>query len=168
MDRPEQARISMLRHAVATLVYRAAKTLREPPAGFEHFRAAPTTRSAVQILGHMADLLEWASRRVDGETEWHTSQVQPWREEIARFLAALKAFDDRLATQSPLAASPEKILQGPVADALTHVGQLATLRRMAGSGIRGESYFRADIVSGRVGMDQPPPKWKFDQVLLRC
>lgn len=90
------------------------------------------------------------------------SQAKTWQTEIDRFLAALKLFDDRLADTRPLAASPEQIFQGPIADAFMHVGQLATLRRMAGSGIRGESYFRAEIVPGRVGLDQAPPKREFD------
>jgi len=85
-----------------------------------------------------------------------------WDKEIARFFAALKSFDDRLAAGNPLATSPEKLFQGPVADALTHVGQLATLRRMAGSGIRGESYVAADIRIGWVGMEQTPPIREFE------
>jgi hypothetical protein len=162
MEASDTGRIAMLRHAVATLAYRTAKVLREPPAGFEYLRAHPTTRSARQIVAHMADLLEWATRRVDRETDWQASQVKSWQAETARLLMALKALDDRLADQRPLVASPEKIFQGPIADALTHVGQLATLRRIAGSGIRGENYFRAEIALGRVGIDQAPPPWEFD------
>jgi len=162
MNTPEKARILMLRHAVATLAYRSAKVLRDPPAGVDHFRAASTTRSAVQILAHMADLLEWTRHQSDRETEWHTSEIQSWQFELARFWAAMKALDDRLAAPVPLAAAPESIFQGPIADALTHVGQLATLRRLAGSGVRAENYFRAHIVPGRVGMDQAPPKYEFD------
>ena len=162
MDPLECSRILMLRHAAATLAYRAAKTLRGAPSDFECFRAAPTTRTALEILAHMGDLVEWARRAVDGEADWRESRPNSWDEEMARFLAALKALDDRLATQIPLACSPERVLQGPVADALTHVGQLATLRRMAGSRIRGESYFRAQITPGRVGMDQAPPVLEFD------
>jgi len=152
----------MLRHALATLAYRAAKMLRASPPGFEHFRAAPTTRTAVQIVAHMADLLEWAFRCADGNPHWQTSTPQSWDAEIARFFAALKAFDDRLASPNPIAVPATRLFQGPVADALTHVGQLATLRRLAGSGVRGESYFQADIAPGRVGLDQSPPSREFD------
>ena len=81
---------------------------------------------------------------------------------MARFFKAIQDLDDRLAQQTLLANSAEKIFQGPIADALTHVGQLATLRRLAGSGIRGESYFRAEITTGRVGLDQPAPFREFD------
>ncbi|HZZ28440.1 MAG TPA: hypothetical protein VFE46_10600 [Pirellulales bacterium] len=150
-----------LRHALATLAYRAAKTLRDAPPGFANFRAGPTTRTAVQILAHMGDLLDWALSAVNGKTHWQQSQPKGWDEEVARFFAALQALDDRLA-QGSLACSPQKIFQGPIAGALTHVGQLATLRRLAGSGIRGENYFVAEISAGRVGIDQPAPIREFD------
>jgi len=152
----------MLRHAVATLAYRAAKVLRGAPAGFENFRAAPTTRTAGQILAHMVDLLEWAKTAADGEAIWRESEPGAWDQDVARFFAALENLDEQLAAETPPATSPEKIFQGPIADALTHVGQLATLRRMIDSGIRGENYFRAEITVGRVGMDQAPPVREFD------
>jgi hypothetical protein len=162
MDALENSGIPMLRHAVAALAYRAAKTLRNAPPGFEQVRAAPTTRMAIEIVAHMGDLMEWSRRAADGQADWRQSQPGSWEKEVARFFAALKAFDDRLATRTPPASSTEKFLQGPVADAFTHVGQLATLRRMAGSGVRGESYFQAEITAGRVGMDQSPPAREFD------
>jgi hypothetical protein len=56
----------------------------------------------------------------------------------------------------------EKLIQGPLADALTHVGQLAMLRGMAGVPVRPESYPRAEIVVGRVGIDQAAPRAEFD------
>jgi hypothetical protein len=111
----------------------------------------------------MADLIEWATRKADGETDWHDARPEDWNQEVDRFFAAMKLLDERLATGgSSIACSPERLFQGPLADALTHVGQLATLRRMAGSGIRGESYFRAEITLGRVGMNQSSSNWEFD------
>jgi hypothetical protein len=85
MDWPEGSKIPMLRHAVATLAYRAAKTLRAAPAGFEIVRAAPTTRTAAQILAHMGDLMEWAVRRVDGEADWRQTRPGAWDQEVSRF-----------------------------------------------------------------------------------
>jgi hypothetical protein len=81
---------------------------------------------------------------------------------VKRCFAALEAFDAFLASEEPLAVAPEKLFQGPVADALTHVGQLAMLRRLAGGAVRGENYFQADIVAGRVGPEQAPPRREFD------
>ena len=150
-----------LRHAVATLAYRAAKVLRNAPR-FGDVRAAPSTRTASQIVAHMADLLEWATRAANGNTEWHTVPPGAWEADIARLFASLKALDDRLASDAPLSCAADHLFQGPIADALTHVGQLATLRRLAGSGVRGESYFRADIAPGRVGPEQAPPMFEFD------
>ncbi len=162
MESPENPGIPMLHHTLATLAYRAAKTLRGAPANFENFRAATTSRSAAEILAHMIDLLDWSRRAADGQTGWRASHPESWDNQIAKFSAALKAFDDRLATRTPLASSPEKFFQEPIADAFTHVGQLATLRRLAGSGARGEDYFSAEIAAGRVGMDQAPPIREFD------
>jgi len=154
--------IPLLRHTLATLAYRTAKTLRGAPSGFENFRAAPSTRTAIQIVAHMADLMEWALSAAEGQPVWREGRPESWDNEVARFFAAIKALDERLAKPATPACSPEKLFQGPIADALTHVGQLATLRRIAGSRIRGENYFVAQIAAGRVGMDQPPPVREFD------
>jgi hypothetical protein len=81
---------------------------------------------------------------------------------VARFFAALKEFDSYLASQAPLGFPSEKLFQGPVADALTHVGQIAILRRLAGAPVRGENYFKADITAGRVGAEQSGPRVEFD------
>lgn len=97
-----------------------------------------------------------------GERKWHSSEPLPWDEDVERLFSALKAFDDYLASAEPMRAPAEKLFQGPVADALTHVGQLTYLRRLAGAPIKGENYFVADIVAGRVGAAQTPPKHEFD------
>jgi hypothetical protein len=98
----------------------------------------------------------------EGTREWHDSSPRPWEQEVTRFFSALGAFDAYLASNAPLHAPAEKLFQGPIADALTHVGQLATRRRLAGAPIRGENYFLADIVAGYVGPEQSPPRREFD------
>jgi hypothetical protein len=80
---------------------------------------------------------------------------------VARFFAALAAFDQRLATGLPLGSSAERLFQGPIADALTHTGHLAMLRRLAGCPVKGENYFKADIATGSVRADQPAPRLEF-------
>ena len=162
MDLLGNLELLLLRHTLATLAYRAAKPLRGAPAGFENFRVAQTTRTAGQILAHMGDLLDWAAKAVDGKPEWHESSPLQWDAEVARFFKATKAFDDRLASGVASATPLIKLFQGPIADALTHVGQLATLRRLAGSGVRGENYLMAEINVGRVGADQAPAVREFD------
>ena len=150
----------LLRHAVATLAYRGGKAIRNAPASLADFRPADA-RTPVQILAHIGDLLDWALSIASGRRTWKDSTPLPWDGEVERFFGALKQFDDYLASSEPLQAPAEKLFQGPIADAMTHVGQIAILRRMAGSPIRGESYFDAEIVSGHVGPSQTPPKREF-------
>ena len=159
MDQDPSA--SLLRHTLATLAYRGGKTLRDAPHSFAAFRASESTRTPAEILAHIGDLFDWALAIADGRMEWHDSAPLSWPEEVARFFAALSRFDARLATGSPLGMSVEKLFQGPVSDAFTHFGQLAMLRRMAGAPVRGENYFRAEIVMGRVGPEQSEPKREF-------
>ena len=129
---------------------------------FGTFRVGESTRTPAAILAHVGDLLDWALAQARGEEKWRDSPPAGWEAESARFHAALAALDAHLASDAPLAAPPERIFQGAVADALTHVGQLAMLRRLAGSPVRGENYSRADIVPGRLGPDQAPPRREFD------
>jgi hypothetical protein len=153
---------NLLRHTLATLAYRGGKAMRNAPPEFATYGAAPGGRTPAAILAHMADLFDWALALADGKHVWRDSPPLDWESGMARFFAALKAFDRRLASPQPMSATPEKLFQGPIADALTHVGQIAMLRRLAGCPIRGENYFVADIETGRAGADQPDPVQEFD------
>jgi hypothetical protein len=152
----------LLRHTLATLAYRGGKTVRGAPPSFASYRASETSRTPGEILAHIGDLLDWALSIARGEQKWHTSTPLAWDRETQRFFAALGAFDDFLASDQPLGSPPEKLFQGPIADALTHVGQIAMLRRMAGCTMRGENYYVADIARGSVGPEQPAPRREFD------
>ena len=152
----------MLRHTVATLAYRGAKAVRGAPDSFASFTASETTRTPAEILAHVGDLLDWALSIAEGKETWHNSEPLDWTSEIARFHRALKSFDDYLASDANLDASCERLFQGPIADALTHVGQLTMLRRIAGEPIKGENYSRAKIEAGRVGAEQETSKREFD------
>ena len=151
-----------LRHALATLAYRAGKTLRGAPPEFGSFAAGPTTRTPSEILAHLCDLLEWAESLARGQQVWRNSPLGAWDEDVQRFFATLHTFDECLAADGPPGCEWTQLFQGPIADAFTHVGQLALLRRIAGSAIRGENYAKADIVTGRVGQEQAPPRREFD------
>ena len=151
----------MLRHTVATLAYRGAKAVRGASESFASFKASDTTRTPAEILAHIGDLLDWALSIAKGNETWNNAEPREWDQEIERFHAALKSFDDYLASDSELDASCERLFQGPVADALTHVGQIAMLRRIAGEPMKGENYSRAKIQAGRVGAEQEPPKREF-------
>lgn len=152
----------LLRHALATLAYRAGKALRDAPSDFGAFRAGPTTRTPVEIVGHLADLMEWGLSIAQGKQRWSETRSEVWDEQVTRFFHALGAFDAFLATDEVLAAPAAKLLQGPVADALTHVGQVAMLRRLAGAAVRGENYFKAEVRTGSVGPEQAAPVYEFD------
>ncbi len=152
----------LLRHTVATVAYRGAKALRGAPDHFASFHIGDKTRTPAQILAHLGDLFDWAFSTAQGQQAWHDATPLPWNAEIERFFAALKKFDDLLASDEPLHAPAEGLFQGPVGDALTHVGQIAMLRRLAGSPVKGENYFKAGITAGRVGPDQSAPRREFD------
>jgi hypothetical protein len=151
----------MLRHTVAALAYRAGKVLRDAPNGFGDFRTEAGSRSAAEILAHMGDLMDWAISIACGQQSWKDSPPLAWDAEVDRFFDGLARFDACLAGMAPSDPLGPRLFQGPVADALTHVGQLAMMRRMAGAPIRGENYFKADITPGRVGSDQAAPKREF-------
>jgi len=152
----------LLRHTVATLAYRGGKAMRGAPANFSTYRVGPETRTPGEILAHIGDLLDWALWLAKGEQKWAKTPPATWDADVDRFFAALARLDDYLASASPLAKSPEELFQGPIADSLTHIGQIALLRRLAGGPVRGENYVTASIVRGRVGAEQAAPRAEFD------
>jgi len=152
----------MLRHTVATLAYRGAKAVRGAPDSFASYHASETTRTPAQILAHVGDLLDWGLSIAKGAEAWNNSEPLAWSQEVARFHRALESFDNYLGSDAELSAACERLFQGPIADALTHVGQLTMLRRIAGAPIKGENYSRAKIEAGRVGAEQAAPKGEFD------
>ena len=150
-----------LRHTLATLAYRAGKVLRDAPDDFGASTVGGSNRTPSHILAHMCDLFDWALSNAQGAERWANTTPGSWSSDTARFFAALEKFDAHLASNEPVACPIERLFQGPVADALTHVGQLAMLRRLAGCPITGENYFRAEIVSGRLGLEQSTPRREF-------
>ena len=152
----------MLRHTLATLAYRGGKAVSDAPANFATFRMNDKTRTPGEILAHICDLLDWAHNLATGKNTGQNSTPLPWDEEVSRFFAELERFDSYLASDAPLGAPIERLFQGPIADALTHVGQIALLRRMAGAPVRGENYFKAEIVAGSVGAEQSKERVEFD------
>ncbi len=152
----------LLRHTVATVAYRGGKALRGAPDHFASFHIGDKTRTPAQILAHLGDLFDWALSIAQGQQTWHDSTPLPWNAELDRFHAAIKKFDDYLALAEPLHGSAEALFQGPVADALNHIGQIAMLRRLANSPILGENYYKADIAAGRVGPQQSAPRREFE------
>ena len=153
---------SLLRHTVATVAYRGGKAVRGAPASFASYSVDASMRTPVKVVAHIGDLFDWALSQAKGAEAWNDSTPLEWDREVERFYATLQRFDDFLASDAPLAIPPERIFQGAIADALTHVGQLAMLRRLAGAKIKSENYSRAEIVAGRVGGEQTEPRREFD------
>ncbi|HYV97883.1 MAG TPA: GNAT family N-acetyltransferase [Gemmatimonadaceae bacterium] len=153
---------ALLRHAVAVVAYRGAKALRGAPASFAGFVVRPGSRTPLQILAHTSDLYDWALSMAKGAETWRNATPGSWDVEVARFHAALEAFDAYLAGNEQVHVHTERLFAGPIADSLNHIGQLTMLRRVAGAPIKGENYSRADILAGRLGPDQPAPTREFD------
>lgn len=152
----------LLRHIVATIAYRGGKALRDAPAGFGEVRAGPRSRSAVGILAHIGDLFDWCLGLADGTHRWSNTKSDDWDGQVARFHAGLAALDARFASDEPLGMDATRLIQGPLADSLTHIGQISLLRGIAESPIRGENYFKAEVEVGRTGPEQNPPVFEFD------
>lgn len=161
-DSTGDAERQMLRHTLATLAYRSRKPLLGAPNDFATLRISEHSRTPGEILAHMCDLFDWALCLARGDHIWNDSTPGSWNDDVGRYFNALARFDEYLASNKPLGRTPGNLFQGPVADALTHLGQISLMRRVAGSPVRGESYALAEITIGRVGTEQTPPNREFD------
>ena len=140
----------LLRHVVGTVAYRGGIAVLDAPENFAEFRINETARTPGEILAHIGDLLEGSLYLIKGELVYLASSPLQWEEEIERFFSAVKGLDSYLASDMPLLCPVEKLIQGPIGDALTHVGQIVILRRVAGKPVRVASYFTAEIVAGTI------------------
>jgi hypothetical protein len=138
----------LLRHLVATIAFRGNVAIRDAPDDFAGFNIAEGVRTPAEILAHIGDLLEGSVYLLRGEMVYLNSDPLAWSEETARFFSAIKELDSFLASDAPLTIPIEKLTQGPIADALTHIGQIILLRRAAGIPVRTEGYFQAEIRPG--------------------
>jgi len=152
---------ALLRHTLSTVAYRGGKALRNVPESFPNFLACDGARTPAQLLAHISDLCDWALSIVSGKQSWHDSHPLQWEKEVERFFATLKKLDDYLASNTPMFETPEKLFQGPIADSLTHIGQISILRRIANCPVKPENYHKAEIVVGRVGAEQTAPRREF-------
>ena len=138
----------LLRHLVATIVFRGNVAIRDAPDDFAGFRIGETIRTPGEILAHIGDLLQGSAYLLKGEMIHLNSSPLPWDAELERFFSAARELDSFLASDAPVRIPIEKLTQGPIADALTHVGQIIILRRAASAPVHTEGYFTAEIVAG--------------------
>lgn len=153
---------ALLRLTVATLWYRAEKNLRGAPPDFATFKVGPSSRTPGEILAHVGDLFDWGIAMARGSHSWNPVAPQGWAADADRLHRAIVQFDEILASDEPLRWPIEQLFQGPVADALTHVGQLNMLRRLAGAPVRGENYAKAGIAAGVLPRTFTGPRVEFD------
>ncbi len=143
-----------LRHTLATLAYRFQKCVRDAPEGFGAFEAGAGVKTPIHIINHMTNLFLFVGSAIQEKERKPQPEVLDLKGEVARFHQTLESTDGLLVTTELATPTYLKLLQGPFSDALTHVGQLAMLRRLAGKSITGESYVKANIRIGHVSADQ--------------
>jgi hypothetical protein len=151
-------RRSLLQHFLAALAYRTQKALRGAPLSFGDFRPLAGVRTPSELVRHMASVLGYAGTFFTGGS-YRPEPLPSLADEVERFHIKLRELADHLATGAPLAngVTPERLLQGPLADAMTHAGQIAMLRRLAGIPVPPENFVYAEIAASRLGVDQAEP-----------
>jgi len=149
---------SLLRHFLAALAYRTQKALRGAPEDFGHFRIAEGVRTPAELVSHMTSVLGYA-RTVFVGGEYRPHALPTLQDEVERFHSMLEELAKLIDDGAPMrdGVTPERLLQGPFSDAMTHAGQLAMLRRLFGSPVPPENFIVADIKADRLGQDQPAP-----------
>lgn len=148
---------AMLRHFLAALAYRTQKALRDAPASFGEFRAGHDVRTPADLVRHMTSVLGYARTFFVGG-RYRAEPLPSLAAEIERFHDMLTDVAAHLERGTELRGiRPEQLLQGPFADAMTHAGQLAMLRRLAGAPVPPENFIFAEITPERLGHDQPQP-----------
>ena len=147
-------RSRLLRHLVATIAYRATVALRGFPRDAAASAPGGGARTPLELLSHVADLMHAAAAMALGQERPAPQPDAGWGDAEARLYAGLARLDAALADGLAPAANVDALLQGPLADALTHVGQLLLLRRLAGAPAEPRGYARAEIVVGVVGPEQ--------------
>jgi len=148
----------LLNHFLAALAYRTQKALRDAPADFGSFRAGDGVRTPAELVRHMASVLGYARTHFIGGRYW-PEPLDSLRDEIDRFHEMLGLLAQHLRDGDPLleGMTEERLLQGPFSDAMTHAGQLALLRRLAGAPVAPENFIVAEIEPDRLGPDQANP-----------
>jgi hypothetical protein len=154
MDRDRE----LLRHFLAAIAYRTQKALRDAPDHFPTFSAGNRVRTPVELLRHMTALMGYVSTFFKGGSyPMKPDPLPTFHEEVDRFHQLLEDVGTLLSSSATCAMTTEQMLQGPFADTMTHVGQLAMLRRLADSPVPPENFIHADIRADRLHAEQPPP-----------
>lgn len=149
------ARTELLRHLVATIAFRATVALRDFPEAATDTAPADGGRTPRALLAHLADVMQWSALLVRGAGRPRRTSDEVWGAAADRFYRGLAELDAALADGASPALDVDALVHGPLADALTHVGQLLLLRRLAGAPAAPQRYLTADVRTGVVGPEQP-------------
>ena len=148
---------AMLRHFLAALAYRTQKALRGAPESFGAFQAGEQVRTPADLVRHMTSVLGYARTFFEGG-QYRAEPLPDLAGEITRFHAMLEDLARHLMAGTELrGTTEERLLQGPFADAMSHAGQLAVLRRLAGSPVPPENFIEAAVDPANLGPEQPAP-----------
>jgi hypothetical protein len=157
MTERTEAKRELLRHFLAALAYRAQKALRGAPPAFASFDPGHGARPPKELVRHMTSVLGYARTFFIGGS-YRPETLDTMDAEVARFHGMIADLATHLANGTPLRnISEEQLLHGPFADTMTHVGQLALLRRLAGVPVPPENFVFAEIGPDRLGPDQAEP-----------
>jgi hypothetical protein len=154
----------LLRHFLAALAYRTQKALRDAPPEFGNFEPGSQVRSPKELVRHMTSVLGYARTHFIGGKYWPDA-LPSLADEVHRFHEMLDSLSAHISAGDELAnTTVEQLLQGPFSDAMTHVGQLAMLRRLAGVPVAPENFIVANINADTLGVEQslpvsPDPEW---------
>ena len=143
--------IDLLRHFLSTISYRTEKALEKAPDNFPDLQLREGVRTPKEIMHHINELIIRTKARLNDE-DMKTVTVEPmdWEDEVNRLFFAVHELDKVIVAKQDV-LDPDltkRLLQGPLADAMTHIGQLAMLRRLSGSPIIAENFMAADISAG--------------------
>jgi hypothetical protein len=155
--------IDFFRHTLATIAYRAGHSIRTAPQSFAEFKAGASSKTPLELVAHMTDLLDWSLTELKGESDWHERPPTNWETDVARFYDSLKKLDGYAAAGHPTKTDLMRLFQGPMVGCFVYIGRIDMLRRRHGSPVKREIFFEADIVIGRVGPQQTPPRMELEQ-----
>ena len=143
MPAPLDTSTDALRHVLVTLADRFEHALGDAPAGFAAFDAGGGVRTPLALVRHLRRLMRFAAAQWTG-AEVAEAEPRDWGHEIDGWATDLRALDALLRAQPQPSGSvgAHQVLQGPLVDAATHVGQLVMLRRMAGAPVPRRVYWQ--------------------------
>lgn len=149
---------NVLRHYLGSIAYHTQKAIRDAPEGYWSFAAGNRARTPESVLRHMTSVLGYARTFFFGGI-YRPEPLPTIDAEIDRFHDMVQEISRLLESGAPLQGMDElQLLQGPLSDVMTHVGQLSLLRRLYGSPVPPENFIYADISASRLGKDQPAPR----------